>query len=305
MTKLNRIITAAIFCTLTALMAACGNKAAYKSPAESQTKHHTTAPKAQKAHTLWGNDPKNAEAILTKEETLCAKDPTLQMRTYKNPDGSTTKTVWSSPAATLYYSMYSPNGNLRLVATAYSEMGDIGGILVDYDNKGRVSKLSVLATLGDKGFSTLYEDKLDKAHDIFKEWITRPNAVAESYPIRRDNNGSITSVGDIAIRSGYTAKVYLNEWGPFWTSDLEGGNIGIFTLQKYQGDMSGSHVDYLYESGRLIAELAYWKTTFIKARTYNRHGIMVKKYDNRNVNIEEQAFYDKDIDPLWYADNSD
>ena len=305
MTRLNHILTAAIACALAVSLTACGNKPASKSPAESLTTRKATAPKATKARTLWGNDPKNAEVILTKEETLCARNPTLQMHVCKNPDGSTTKTVWSSPAITLYYSLYSPNGNLRLIATAYSEMGDIGGILVDYDTKGRVSCLSVLDALGDNGFSTLYEDKLDKAYDTFKEWIMRPGAIIESYPIRRDTDGNITSVGTLEIRSGYTAKVYLNEWGPFWTSDLEGGNIGIFTLQKYHGDMSGSHVDYLYESGRLIAELAYWKTTFIKARTYNRHGIMVKKYDNRNVNVEEQAFYDKDIDPLWYADNSD
>lgn len=305
MTKLSTTITTAICCMLIATMAACSGKPTEKNSLRLPATKKIVS-KKQPTNALWGNDVKNAEVIMQREETTYNSTSGFSLYTHKNPDGSTTKAVCTSaPPYNHYYSLYSPNGNLRLLASAYSEMGDIDGILVDYDSKGRVSKLSRIEPLGDKGFETLYSKTLDKAYDVLKEWITRPNVATASYPIQRDSEGNITSVGTTEIRSGYKAKVYLKEWGPFWTSDIDGGIIGIFTLQKYMGDMSKSHVDYLYEGNSLIAELAYWKTTFIKARTYNRHGIMVKQYDDRDINVENQAFADSYVDPLWYTKNND
>lgn len=252
---------------------------------------------------MWGNDPKNAEVIYLNEDSAYTEGRGFEVYKAANADGSVVRCVECKHSPyTNYYSLHSPNGNLRLLATSYSEMGDIVGILVDYDAKGRVARLTRLNELGQKGYDALGNGELKNVCRVFREWILRPSGSACSYIVERDSSGAITKVGGKRVPADYKARVFIREWAPsaFWTSDISGGCMGIFVLHEYQGDRSGSYVNYLYEGDRLIAELACWKGTFIKARTYNEHGAMVKQYDDRNVNIYDVTFADFDMQTVWY-----
>ena len=119
--------------------------------------------------------------------------------------------------------------------------------------------------------------------------------------ICRNQEKVVTKVGNIDVPSGYKAKYYLCEWGPFWSHDIDGGVISFFVKLECQ-EKDGSYVDYLYVNDNLLAELAYWKGKFIKARTYNNMGALVNQYNDRNMNILDQAFYDYYSSTKWYVD---
>lgn len=250
---------------------------------------------------MWGNDPKNAEKVYSLPQKSANQD--FEIASYKHPDGSTTyKISHSNFAMTEFYCLYSPSGNPRLMAAGASEMADVYAYLISYTPKGQIDSISVLKPLGDIVKDGIYKLSLKTAHDLFKQWILNKNSCQYSYPVLRDSTGKVVAIGKVAIKDGYKAKLYIKEWGPFWTSDIRGGELGIFILQEYQGDKNGSYVNYLYQNDHLVAELAYWKGTFIKARTYNYDGCMVKLYNDRNINIEDQTFQDWEEEPKWYVD---
>ena len=250
---------------------------------------------------MWGNDPKNAEKIYNLPQKSINQD--FEIASYKNPDGSTTYNISHSTfAMTEFYCLYSPAGNLRLMAAGASEMADVYSYLISYNQKGQVDSISVLKPLGDIVENGISKLSIKTAHDLFQQWIQDKNSIQHTYPVQRDSLGNVVAIGNVAIKNGYKAKLYIEEWGPFWTSDIRGGTLGIFVLQEYQGDKSGSYVNYLYQNDHLVAELAYWKGTFIKARTYNHDGCMVRQYNDRNINIEDQTFQDWEEEPKWYVD---
>lgn len=251
---------------------------------------------------MWGNDPKNAEQVYS-QFPLNPNNEGFKEVVYKNSDGSVTRHITTSTSVeTKFYTLYSPTGNLRLIAAGASEMADIYGYQISYSPKGLVDSISLLNPLGD-----IVEDGISKlspssAHDLFKQWMQSPKSILHNYVVKRDSIGKVVAIGNVIIRDDYRAKFYIQGWGPFWTSDIRGGALGIFVLQEYQGDKSGSYVNYLYQDDRLVAELAYWKGTFIKARTYNHYGCMVRQYNDRNIHIEDQAFEDWEEVPKWYVD---
>lgn len=199
------------------------------------------------------------------------------------------------------YKLYTPNGNLRLVASMGSEELLIKGYRIDYEMDGSVSCVSYLGYLEEEKLYPSSSESYDIS--LFNNWLKQSqiddNAVR--YVVQRDENKKIRQIGSVFVPSGYNAKYYLSPWGPFWSSDLDGGIISFFVLlDKEKKD--GSYVNYLYCNNKLIAELAYWNGTFIKARTYNYLGGLVDKYTDRDIDVENQAFYDYYVIPQWYIE---
>lgn len=279
--------TLLIVAMLMAILSACTN--------------HSPANNDSIKESMWGNDPKNAEKVYSLPQKSANQD--FEIASYKNPDGSITYHISHSTfAMTEFYSLYSPAGNLRLMAAGASEMADVYAYLISYNPKGQIDSISVLKPLGDMVADGMSKLTVKSAHDLFQQWIQNKNSIQYSYPVLRDSIGKVVAIGNVAIRDNYKTKLYIKEWGPFWTSDISGGMLGIFVLQEYQGDKSGSYVNYLYQGDHLVAELAYWKGTFIKARTYNHNGSMVHQYNDRTINVEDQTFQDWEEETKWYVD---
>lgn len=263
--------------------------------------NHSPANNDSIKESMWGNDPKNAEKVYSLPQKSANQD--FEIASYKNPDGSITYHISHSTfAMTEFYSLYSPAGNLRLMAAGASEMADVYAYLISYNPKGQIDSISVLKPLGDMVADGMSKLTVKSAHDLFQQWIPNKNSIQYSYPVLRDSIGKVVAIGNVAIRDNYKTKLYIKEWGPFWTSDISGGMLGIFVLQEYQGDKSGSYVNYLYQGDHLVAELAYWKGTFIKARTYNHNGSMVHQYNDRTINVEDLTFQDWEEETKWYVD---
>ena len=263
--------------------------------------NHSPANNDSIKESMWGNDPKNAEKVYSLPQKSANQD--FEIASYKNPDGSITYHISHSTfAMTEFYSLYSPAGNLRLMAAGPSEMADVYSYLISYNSKGQIDSISVLKPLGDMVADGMSKLTVKSAHDLFQQWIQNKNSIQYSYPVLRDSIGKVVAIGNVAIRDNYKTKLYIKEWGPFWTSDISGGMLGIFVLQEYQGDKSGSYVNYLYQGDHLVAELAYWKGTFIKARTYNHDGSMVHQYNDRNINVEDLTFQDWEEGTKGYGD---
>lgn len=263
--------------------------------------NHSPANNDSIKESMWGNDPKNAEKVYSLPQKSANQD--FEIASYKNPDGSITYHISHSTfAMTEFYSLYSPASNLRLMAAGASEMADVYAYLISYNPKGQIDSISVLKPLGDMVADGMSKLTVKSAHDLFQQWIQNKNSIQYSYPVLRDSIGKVVAIGNVAIRDNYKTKLYIKEWGPFWTSDISGGMLGIFVLQEYQGDKSGSYVNYLYQGDHLVAELAYWKGTFIKARTYNHNGSMVHQYNDRTINVEDLTFQDWEEETKWYVD---
>lgn len=263
--------------------------------------NHSPANNDSIKESMWGNDPKNAEKVYSLPQKSANQD--FEIASYKNPDGSITYHISHSTfAMTEFYSLYSPAGNLRLMAAGPSEMADVYSYLISYNSKGQIDSISVLKPLGDMVADGMSKLTVKSAHDLFQQWIQNKNSIQYSYPVLRDSIGKVVAIGNVAIRDNYKTKLYIKEWGPFWTSDISGGMLGIFVLQEYQRDKSGSYVNYLYQGDHLVAELAYWKGTFIKARTYNHDGSMVHQYNDMNINVEDLTFQDWEEETKWYVD---
>lgn len=253
----------------------------------------------------WGNDPINAESIY--ECDIMPDNETFEIHTIVGADKSKLVTITHNCfAMSDYYRLYSPNGNLRLIASGSQEGRCLSGYSIEYNVDGSIAEISSIGYLDDDDFYQV-EEGGESSITILHNWLINSEKVMMRYPVGRDEYGRIQSVGEVHLSSYYEGQYelhfYLKEWGPFWTSDLEGGEIGLFVLVKRTDKKDGSYVNYLFCNDRLVAELAYWKDTFIKARTYNRLGQMVNIYDQRDLDIINQTFYDWTESTLWYVDD--
>lgn len=255
----------------------------------------------EKSASIWGNDPANAEKIYT--PSAKGNDEWFEMTEEKDADGSRcVNTEHKTFACTEHYCLYSPNGNLKLVAAGGSEAGAIYATIIDYDSLGQVCKIKFTDYLDDNEYRKLGSTETGATSvQVMKHWLATASIVSE-IPIKRDSDNNVISVGGVKVPNGYRAKYYLEEWGPFWTSDLNGGDISFFVLLEKVEDIDGSYVNYLYCGNHLIAELAYWRGVLIKARTYNSNGVMVKQYNDRNIDLNNVTYYDYDEEPKWYVE---
>ena len=199
--------TLLIVAMLMAILSACTN--------------HSPANNDSIKESMWGNDPKNAEKVYSLPQKSANQD--FEIASYKNPDGSITYHISHSTfAMTEFYSLYSPAGNLRLMAAGASEMADVYAYLISYNPKGQIDSISVLKPLGDMVADGMSKLTVKSAHDLFQQWIQNKNSIQYSYPVLRDSIGKVVAIGNVAIRDNYKTKLYIKEWGPFWTSDISG-----------------------------------------------------------------------------------
>ena len=197
-----------------------------------------------------------------------------------------------------------PNGNLCLIASGAQEACGLSGYRIDYNPDGKVKCVSYLGYLDEDEYRKLHGDNGNNGNvEIMKRWLetSRHSDNSINFEIERDEEGNVAKVGNLEVPYGFTAKYYLSQWGPFWVSDIDGGCISFF-VELIDNNIEGSSVNYLYMDNHLIAEKAYWKGTFIKARTYNYMGCMVETYTDRNINLLDQSFYDFTDSPRWYID---
>lgn len=251
---------------------------------------------------IWGQDPDNAEKIYT--PSVKGEDDGFEQIVESDTDGSRcVNTRHKTFAFTEHYCLYSPKGNLRLIAAGGSEACALYATIIDYDSIGRVSNVRMTELLPDEDYRMLGSaDSGQNSVKIMKRWLSTAKSCAE-YPIRRDSLDNIVSIGKVAVPGDYRAKYYIDEWGPFWTSDLHGGDIDFFIVLEKTKNIDGSYVNYMYCGNDLIAELAYWKGVFIKARTYNNKGVMVKQYNDRNIDLNHTTYDDFWTEnPQWYVE---
>lgn len=252
---------------------------------------------------LWENDPQGVESIY--QCSIAPGTKGFLLVDTKDADGSKCVKVCpkSFPESELYQ-LYSPNSNLRVIASGAQEQCGLDGYRIDYDKGGRVCNVVALGELDDESYDKL--SGKEPSVSIMKRWLQRsvkemPEGHDSTF-IKRDRDGNITSMRDIDIPHNYRARLYIKEWGPFWQSDIEGGHLAFFVMVEKFRDLNGSYVNYLYCNGKLLAELAYWKGTFIKARTYNSRGVMVNTYTDRSIDVMKQAYEDHESTPMWYVD---
>lgn len=205
-------------------------------------------------------------------------------------------------AATMHYRLYDPDGALRIVAAGPQEQVGMNGYRIDYDEAGRVSNIIYIGSMNDP----FDEMEREGSVAVMKRWLAESLEASPQLPdsvcVSRDEEGNIVGMDNIYVPDGYRAKLLIREWGPFWESDLWGGNLQSFVLLEKYKDIKGSHVNWLYLNGKLLAEMAYWDGVFIKARTYNRSGSMVSVYADRNVDLWDQTYYDYTESPMWYVE---
>lgn len=247
-------------------------------------------------------DPENGEQIFKGyDETELGPD--FVRTDFTSSDNYTLTTVeHTTYASSNYCQLRTPNGNLCLIASGAQESCALSGCRIDYNPDGKVKCVTYIGYLDDEEYRKLNGGNDDV--EIIKRWMEASRQNNDNnikFEIERNEEGKVTKVGDLEVTYGFTAKYYVSEWGPFWTNDICGGCIGFF-VELIDEDIEGSSVNYLYMDNHLIAEKAFWKGTFIKARTYNHRGCMVETYTDRNINLLDQTFYDFTDSPRWYID---
>ena len=243
-----------------------------------------------------GYDPKGAESIYDPDPLDAER---YAVNYYTDASGFTCKTVEPLGLPQTYYcALYTPADNLKMVLSGCSECASINGYKIEYDKDGLVSSVTQV-----QGIDVL-EDEPHFSARLLRSWAKDPTLEGERFVISRDEQGKITFVGDIDVPYDYTAHCFIREWGPFWYSDISGGDIGFFVLLEKDDKEDRSTVDYLYVDGILIAELAYWNGKFIKALYYNREGRFFGIDENRDADVLEEAHDIHDVVSQypWYLD---
>lgn len=251
---------------------------------------------------IWGQEPTNTEKIYIPSVNR-DNDEFEQIVEFDTDSSYCVNTIHKTFAFSEHYCLYSPKGNLRLIATGGSETCALYATIIDYDSLGRVSNVKMTGLLPEDDYRMLESSESEQnSVQIMKRWLNTATPLVE-YPIKRDSLDNVVSIGTVTVPNGYRAKYYIDEWGPFWTSDLNGGSIDFFVILENTEHVDGSYVNYMYCGNALIAELAYWKGVFIKTRTYNNKGIMVKQYNDRNIDLNHTTYYDFwTEEPKWYVE---
>lgn len=246
-------------------------------------------------------DPENAEQIFVGDGETESGPDFLRSEFTSSDNYTLTIVEHTTHASSEFCLLRTPNGNLCLIASGAQEACGLSGYRIDYNPDGKVKCVSYLGYLDEDEYRKL--DGNNGNVEIMKRWLetSRHSDNSINFEIERDEEGNVAKVGNLEVPYGFTAKYYLSQWGPFWVSDIDGGCIGFF-VELIDNDIEGSSVNYLYMDNHLIAEKAYWKGTFIKARTYNHRGCMVETYTDRNINLLDQTFYDFTDSPRWYID---
>lgn len=244
-------------------------------------------------------DPENAEQIFVGNDEAESGPDFLRSEFTSSDNYTLTIVEHTTHASSEFCLLRTPNGNLCLIASGAQEACGLSGYRIDYNPDGKVKCVSYLGYLDEDEYRKL--DGNNGNVEIMKRWLetSRHSDNSINFEIERDEEGNVAKVGNLEVPYGFTAKYYLSQWGPFWVSDINGGCIGFF-VELIDNDIEGSSVNYLYMDNHLIAEKAYWKGTFIKARTYNDMGCMVETYTDRNINLLDQTFYDFTDTPRWY-----
>lgn len=205
-------------------------------------------------------------------------------------------------AYTEFYRLYSPEGNLLLIASGASESVCIDGYAVVY-NDNKIMAIHFTGTLEDEPYGKLNSENGNNA-EILKDWYDRIAKNEPEFTFEYDEHGVLSGINPIEspgyIKSG-DIEVSIEECPRFWSSDLDGGGLCFFAMYK-ERNTEGSSQNYLYANGRLAAELAFWKGTFIKLRTYNKFGQMVGIYDDRGIDVKTQVCEDEWTRPQWYVE---
>ena len=246
-------------------------------------------------------DPENAEQIFVGNDEAESGPDFLRSEFTSSDNYTLTIVEHTTHASSEFCLLRTPNGNLCLIASGAQEACGLSGYRIDYNPDGKVKCVSYLGRLDEDEYYKF--DGNNGNVEIMKRWLetSRHSDNSINFEIERDEEGNVAKVGNLEVPYGFTAKYYLSQWGPFWVSDINGGCIGFF-VELIDNDIEGSSVNYLYMDNHLIAEKAYWKGTFIKARTYNYMGCMVETYTDRNINLLDQTFYDFTDTPRWYID---
>lgn len=247
------------------------------------------------------NDPTNAECILSFDIDDYDEEEFIKHSTVSDDGYTLTSIEHTTFAYTELYQLSSPNGNVCLIAAGAQEQCGLTGYTIEYNSDGTVSCVNFVGDLDYDDYGLL--SGTTKDIEIMKKWLktSSDSLNVQKFYFIRDKEKNITKIGDIEIPYNYKAKYYLSKWGPFWGSDISGGVLSFFIELQCQ-ETDGSYVNYIYLNNRLLAELAYWKGTFIKARTYNKDGVMVEKYSDRDMDVIEQAYYDYNANTKWYVD---
>ena len=246
-------------------------------------------------------DPENAEQIFVGNDEAESGPDFLRSEFTSSDNYTLTIVEHTTHASSEFCLLRTPNGNLCLIASGAQEACGLSGYRIDYNPDGKVKCVSYLGYLDEDEYRKLHGNNGNV--EIMKRWLetSRHSDNSINFEIERDEEGNVAKVGNLEVPYGFTAKYYLSQWGPFWVSDIDGGCIGFF-VELIDNNIEGSSVNYLYMDNHLIAEKAYWKGTFIKARTYNDMGCMVETYTDRNINLLDQTFYDFTDTPRWYVD---
>ena len=206
-----------------------------------------------------------------------------------------------------YDALYSPKGNVLMVLSGAGELGEISGYKIEYGENGLVREVIKTRSLGfalEKGERD-YFDELEKDRvRTLRRWYGDPDIDETCFPILRDESGTILRVGDLYVHNDCKAYCSIEEWGPFYASDMEGGILAFQVLMENQNKAGRSTVDYLYVDGKLVAEQAFWNGTPIKTLYYDSYGRFHGIYEERDVDVMKEAFghYFTDAPCPWYLD---
>lgn len=245
----------------------------------------------------FGYDPEGAEVIYSPIEI---NEDEFSREDLVDREGFTGRSIEHRVyASTDYCALYTPANNLKLVLAGCSECCVLNGYKVDYNKDGSVQSVTLVNDV-ELPDTPGYDPRL------LKSWVKDPSLEGQRFEISRNADWTVTSIGNIHVPYNYTAKYFIKEWGPFWDSDIHGGDLGFFVLLEADEKEGRSAVDYLYVDGSLIAELAYWNGEFIKALYYNCEGQFYGIDDNRDADVIEESH---DIYTLtggfpWYLDTN-
>lgn len=238
-------------------------------------------------------DPDNAEVIY--EPSVIEDSEAFDVFAFTNRSGYKSIAVdHTSFAFTDYYALYSPASNLKMVLAGCSECCSMAGYKIEYDNEGKVREVIAVEDV-DSNNKTPYYSRIASYKDntaALKKWMLDKSMERNHYEIVRNEYGQVTAIGSVQVSPYYyTAKYFIKEWGPFWSSDVNGGKLAFFVLLEAKNKENCSSVDYLYADDHLVAELAYWNGVFIKALYYNQEGHFDGISEDRSTDVFEDSYW--------------